>query len=120
MHRRFRRARRATVDCPAGALEVAVAERYRNRLVGLARLEDGEIEPLLLPRCRSIHTFGMKAPIDVVWLDGERVLGVVADLRPRRHARAPRGASRDVSALELAAGQAERLGFLANATPPNS
>jgi uncharacterized membrane protein (UPF0127 family) len=37
----------------------------------------GPREAMLFPRCRSVHTFGMKEPIAVVFLDGEmRVLGV--------------------------------------------
>lgn len=26
--------------------------------------------PLHIPRCRSVHTFGMRYPLDLVWLDG--------------------------------------------------
>lgn len=120
MHRRFARARRAAVECPRGAVDAAVAEDFRLRLMGLMWLAAQDLEPLLFPRCRSIHTFGMKTPIDVVWLDGERVLGVVVGLQPRRHARAPacEGRRRDVAALELPPGYAERLGFRARTMPP--
>ena len=121
MHRRFERARRTAINCPAGPIEVAVAESFRLRLVGLAGLDAGEIEPLLFPRCRSVHTFGMKAPIDVVWLEGERVIGVLANVPPRRHARAPaciQGRRRDIAALELAPGYAARLGLRASTMPP--
>jgi uncharacterized membrane protein (UPF0127 family) len=27
----------------------------------------------MIPRCRSVHTFGMRFPIDVFFLDGDRV-----------------------------------------------
>ena len=117
MHRRFAGARRIQVAGPAGGFEAVMAESFRLRLVGLMGLRDDQIEPLLFPRCRSIHTFGMKAAIDLVWLresgDGPAVIGVVERLPPRRHARAPRGeGSRGaVSALELPAGNAQRLGF---------
>lgn len=41
-------------------------------------------EALLLERCRSIHTFGMRYPIRVAWLDKEmRVIGVQVVQRRR-------------------------------------
>jgi uncharacterized membrane protein (UPF0127 family) len=59
--------------------------------------------PLLLVPARSVHTFGMRRPIDVVFLDAElRVLRVVRGLRPGRVA----GARGAVAALELVAGAA--------------
>ncbi len=117
MHRRFEGAPTATLGCHGGTIHVVLAESVRLRLLGLMRLDADEVEPLLFPRCRSIHTFGMKSQIDLVWLalDGERgrVLQVVEGLEPRGHARAPRtGAERrTIAALELAAGEAERLGL---------
>jgi hypothetical protein len=40
---------------------------------------------LLLPRCRSVHTFGMRFAIDVTFLDGEgRVLRAVPAVPPWR------------------------------------
>ena len=54
--------------------EVARSRAARRRgLLGRDR-HDGA---LVLPRCRSVHTVGMRFPIDVVWLDGaERVVRV--------------------------------------------
>jgi len=45
---------------------VPVADTYLSRLLGLAFLP-AERAPagLLIPRCRSVHTFGMRFPIDV-------------------------------------------------------
>jgi uncharacterized protein len=41
-------------------------------------------EALLLERCRSIHTFGMRYPIRVAWLDKQmRVIGVQVVKRRR-------------------------------------
>ena len=57
--------------------------------------------PLLLVPARSVHTCGLRRPIDVVFLDADlTVVKVVERLRPWRFASA-RGA---VAALELAAG----------------
>lgn len=54
----------------AAGYEVPIALSVRSRLLGLAFLEYGSAGPgLLLPRCRSIHTFGMRFPLKVVFLD---------------------------------------------------
>jgi uncharacterized membrane protein (UPF0127 family) len=37
------------------------------RLRGLAFAPPGR--PLHLPRCRSVHTFGMRYALDLVWID---------------------------------------------------
>ena len=70
----------------AGGLDVRVARSPRARLLGLALLADlPRGTALLIPRCRSLHTFGMRFPIDVVFLDGAgRPLREVRGLRPRR------------------------------------
>jgi uncharacterized protein len=61
-----------------------VAKGFRARLLGLA-FRRGAADPLLIPRCRSVHTFGMRFPIDVVFLDGDGcVLRVVERVPPRR------------------------------------
>jgi uncharacterized membrane protein (UPF0127 family) len=49
---------------------VWVALTWRARLLGLTALR--ALPPgtgLLLPRCRSVHTFGMRFALDLVWLD---------------------------------------------------
>ena len=64
--RRFR-------DLPVASvlgIELPVATTRRARLLGLAHLSAADAGPgLLIPGCRSIHTFGMRFPIDVVFLD---------------------------------------------------
>src|ERR1700741_4358634 len=50
--------------------EVAVAAGIRPRLLGLARLDRAEAgRGLLIPRCASVHTFGMRFALDLVFLD---------------------------------------------------
>jgi uncharacterized membrane protein (UPF0127 family) len=87
--------------------EVAANAFTRLRgLLGRSGLEPGE--GLLLRPASSVHTFFMRFPIDVVFLDRElEVRKVVPDLRPWRFAGA-RGAK---STLELAAGEAARCGI---------
>jgi uncharacterized protein len=47
-----------------------VATTHRSRLLGLALLGRARAGPgLLIPRCRSVHTFGMRFALQVVFLD---------------------------------------------------
>ena len=59
------------------------AERFGERLRGLAWSDVRE--PLLLPRCRSVHTFGMRYALDLHWLDARgEVVRVDRAVPPRR------------------------------------
>jgi uncharacterized membrane protein (UPF0127 family) len=49
---------------------VRVAERLSERLRGLA-FADAPAHALLIPRCRSVHTFGMRYALDLYWLDAD-------------------------------------------------
>jgi uncharacterized protein len=51
--------------------ETHVARGFRERLIGLAWSDSPRSLALLLPRCRSVHTFGMRFPLDLYWLDAE-------------------------------------------------
>jgi uncharacterized protein len=90
---------------------LALARTVRARLKGLLGrdgLEPGEglwIEP-----CNSVHTFFMRFPIDVLFLDGG---GAVVAMAPRLAPwRATRVHLRARAALELAAGAIEAHGVL--------
>jgi uncharacterized membrane protein (UPF0127 family) len=64
-------------------------------------------EGLLIDPCNSVHTFFMRFPIDVLFLDeDDRVLKITTELRPFRVA-VGRGARR---VLEIAAGRAASAG----------
>lgn len=69
-----------------GPMPVLMAHTIRARLLGLALLASVPSNcALLIPRCRAIHTFGMRFPIDVLFLDGEgQPLRVVTDIGPWR------------------------------------
>jgi uncharacterized protein len=86
------------------SVEIRVARSPWSRLLGLAvRRRPPAGQALLLPRCRSVHTFGMRFAIDLVWLDAEgRVLAIEHGLRPWR-VRVRRDA---VAVLEVPAGGA--------------
>jgi uncharacterized protein len=95
----------------AGAPERVIAARLfrasalQERALGLlgrAPLRAGE--GLWLEPCGSIHTWGMRTPIDALFLDQElRVLRVTRGLRPWRIGWAPRDTR---SVVELPAGAA--------------
>jgi uncharacterized protein len=53
---------------------------------GLARLDDMPATTALhIPRCRSVHTFTMRFPLDLIWLDkAGRVVRVDPQVPPRR------------------------------------
>jgi uncharacterized protein len=84
----------------------SVAATFASRLRGLLGTRDLIAgEGLVIRPASSIHTFFMRFPIDVVFLDrAGTVVKVVANLRAWRVAFARRG--RD--ALELRAGEAQR------------
>jgi uncharacterized protein len=97
---------------PAGGdLSLVVADRFVPRLFGLAGLS--RIPPrfgLLIPRCRAVHTFGMRFPIDVVFVRAIDEIVVVAALESVP----PRALVREARAdavIEVAAREARRVGL---------
>lgn len=68
--------------------EVPVARGLRVRLLGLSFLDDEEAGPgLLIPRCSGVHTFGMRFPLDLVFLDRDgRPCSIRRAVPPRRFA----------------------------------
>ena len=68
-HRLARRLRSLPIVEVAGR-RVPVASTRTARLLGLALLARDAAGPgLLIPRCRSVHTFGMRFGLDVVFLN---------------------------------------------------
>jgi len=94
---------------PAGILQVKIADTFVARGLGLlVGAPLGASEGLLIAPCSSIHTIGMRYPIDVVFLDAQaRVLRVCPEVRAgrMRFAFGARGV------LELRAGIAARHGL---------
>lgn len=71
-------------------------------LAGLSGLSAEE--GLLIPRCRSVHTFGMGFALDMIWLDRRGgVVRVDRGVAPRRM----RTCLRARSVVETAAGAAD-------------
>jgi type VI secretion system VasD/TssJ family lipoprotein len=94
---------------PGGRLQVSVAANFLARAGGLLfRPPLEQDEALLIAPCSSIHTFAMRYPIDVVFLDRRaRILRVCPQVRAGR-LRFAWGAA---AVLELRAGQAARHGL---------
>jgi len=66
--------------------EVRIARGPRVRLLGLARLDREEAgSGLLIPRCSSVHTLGMRFPLDLYFLGGSgEVLAIRRGVPARR------------------------------------
>ena len=80
-------------------------------LLGRKELPSGE--GILLKPSGSIHTFFMRFPIDVVFLDRElRVVAIAPDVPPWRM----RGARGAKAVVELAAGEASRRALTGSQT----
>jgi uncharacterized membrane protein (UPF0127 family) len=83
----------------------ATSRERRTGLLGRDRLAEGE--GLWIAPCEAIHTFGMKFPIDVVFLSrAHRAVKIRENLPPRRIAVCLRAHS----VLELPAGTLRRTG----------
>lgn len=91
------------------AFKVRRATNFWQRLLGL--LSKDELYPgegLLLEPCQGVHTYFMRFPIDVIYLDRElRVVRLVPDLAPFRLGPVVREAS---AVLELATGSISSSG----------
>jgi uncharacterized protein len=93
------------IVCTSCEVADGLVSRTRG-LLGRSELPVGE--GLLLRPTFSIHTFFMRFPIDAVFLDRSgSVVDVVGRLKPWRAATRLRARA----VLELAAGEAERLGL---------
>ena len=76
-------------------------------LLGRSGLPEGEA--LIFERCRSIHTIGMRFPIDVVFVDrGWNVVALHCNLGPGRLIAPVRGAW---GVVETASGRAAQTGL---------
>jgi len=83
MPRRLRRL--PTLPVRIDGIEVRIAATACARLLGLACLRKRPPCGLLLSRTRSVHTFGMRFALDLVWLDARgRPIRVDTAVPPRR------------------------------------
>ncbi|MGL5271520.1 MAG: DUF192 domain-containing protein [Selenomonadaceae bacterium] len=91
--------------------KVLLAMTFWQRLKGL--LGTGSLpaeQGLLLPGCSSIHMFGMRYPLDIIYLDrAGTILKVVAELKPWQIS----GCWQAAAVLEVGSGTAARQGWQA-------
>jgi len=105
------RLRRLPVATVLG-LEVPVARGARARFLGLSYLGCDEAGPgLFIPRCSSVHTFGMRFALDLCFLDERHSLLAVHREIPARRVVFHRDAS---AVLEIPAGEGGEF------SPPHS
>ena len=98
--------------------DVVIANTWQMRtkgLIGRAKLNSGE--GLLIKNCKAIHTWFMRFPIDVVFMDKNyRVMKTVSGLKPFRLSFGGRSAQH---VLELPSGAINsaqvRIGDIVNA-----
>lgn len=96
-----------TRDFPiANRVRLATSSETRRRgLLGVSSLDTDS--GLWIYPCEAIHTFGMKIPIDTIFLDRD---GLVKKIRPNLIARRIAICLTAHSVLELAAGAIDRSG----------
>ena len=104
LHPRLQRLEERTL---AGGATLLVASTRRARGRGLAGLDDLPADhALLLEPCRSVHTFGMRFALDLLWLDAAgNVLRQDAGVAPRR----VRSCLRARAVVECRAGEGARF-----------
>jgi uncharacterized protein len=90
------------------SIDVQRARGTWQRLKGLIGVREWPARrALLLKPCNSVHTAFMRFPIDVVFVDRQGCIARIATLPPWRAATCWRARA----VLELAAGEAVRLGW---------
>ncbi|MFA5039173.1 MAG: DUF192 domain-containing protein [Candidatus Omnitrophota bacterium] len=91
------------------AEKVEIAETWRSRSKGLlGRRGLGKGEGLLITPCNSIHTFFMKFPIDVLFLDKNmKIVKITPSMGPWRLS----GSLRGYQVLEIEHGASNNMGI---------
>jgi uncharacterized membrane protein (UPF0127 family) len=99
---------------------VPVAKDFRTRLRGLAFRHREDAGPgLLIPRCAGVHTFGMRFPLDVYFLDREGAAISVRRAVPPRRILWQRGSSAVLEIPAAPEGESSPLPALRSACFPN-
>jgi len=94
-------------------LKIKVANTFSKKLIGLMFKKNIDYG-LLIPNCKSIHTFNMREPIDVLLLDSNyMVLMINKNVKPNKIVNfytkekhpyileLPKGASKKIKVLDI-------------------
>lgn len=100
------RVKESTLKIGPAVLDVRETENGSERRQGLLGEEEAPDWGLILRGAPLIHTFGMKFPIDILWIRGGRVVKISSSVPHRRLL-----GSLAWTCLELPAGESERLGI---------
>jgi uncharacterized membrane protein (UPF0127 family) len=86
---------------------VFTTRTFSQRRRGLGKLDElPSGHGLHILKCRSVHTVGMRFPLDLIWLDRDgQVVEVTRDVKPRRSAACLRART----VVEVNAGEADRF-----------
>ena len=88
--------------------EASVARTLLSRVVGLiGRRCLPPCSALVIPRCTQVHTFGLRFPIDVLFLNADNIILAAESLRPWKISKRHPGASK---VIELPAGTISKSG----------
>ncbi len=88
-----------------GGLLVVDAKTRKSRTLGLSRLDHLDPDHALhIPKCSSIHMFGMRFGLDLIWLHDD---GTVARIDREVGRRQIRACLKAKSVIETAAGRAD-------------
>lgn len=86
-----------------------IADNWVSRLRGLLMTKEEDLTGLLLTDCSSVHTIGMKYPIDIVFINQSRCVSKTSErVAPMRFCF---GTADTKSTLELPAGSIEKFGI---------
>ncbi len=95
--------------------EVELANSFFKRFKGLMFRQSMPLDyGLLLSPCKAIHTFSMRFPIDVVYLDADsKIIHIEKSMQPNKVGKTIKSAA---SVLELNSGMAEKFDLKADDT----
>lgn len=97
---------RSTILCERCGIANNIFTRVRG-LLGKSSLDDDE--GLLIEPCPSIHMFGMKLPLDVLFITTDNIVtDLIENIQPGKYYVAKPHYGKAYSALELSVGSIER------------
>ena len=89
-----------------------LAVKWRDRARGMIGRDFDQIGAMIFPHCSSIHTWFMKKPIDIIFLDRQkRILSFEIFVKPWRMISGPTGTK---NVIELPGGRLSGVSLFCN------